>query len=58
MAVNSKKDFGSPIGILIGLVVFLVGVYFQPSKANFLDKKIFLIIIFNIKFINFTFSFY
>ena len=38
MAVNSKRDFGSPIGILIGFIVFLVGVYFQPSKADFLDN--------------------
>ena len=36
--IKKKKDLGSPIGILIGLIVFLVGVYFQPSKARFIDN--------------------
>ncbi len=36
MAENSKKkDFGSPIGITIGFIVFLLGVLLQPSKAGF-----------------------
>ncbi|MBA64505.1 MAG: hypothetical protein CMG55_01755 [Candidatus Marinimicrobia bacterium] len=36
MAENKKKkDFGSPIGITIGFIVFLLGVALQPSKAGF-----------------------
>ena len=36
MAENrKKKDFGSPIGITIGFIVFLLGVLLQPSKADF-----------------------
>ena len=29
--VNAKKDFGSPLGIILGIIVFIIGVALQDK---------------------------